>query len=208
MEKNYIINIGRQFGSGGHVIGEKLAAKLDFSFYDKELINIASKESGLGKEFFEQADEKKGYGLLGSLLGLRSNFGTDDFFYNYLSNETLFQIQSDVIRKLAEKESCVFVGRCADYILRDNPNCFNIFITADTEDRIRRVARRQGLEEEKIPDLLEKTDKNRSGYYNYYSSKTWGTASTYHLCINSSLLGIEATVQLIADIVKQKFKIK
>lgn len=205
MQRKYIVNIGRQFGSGGRLIGEKIAEKLGFSFYDKELINIASKESGLGKELFEQADEKTRFGLFGGFLGFRASIVGDDFLYNYLSNETLFKIQSDVIRELAEKQSCVFVGRCADYILREHPYCTNIFITADLNDRIDRVAKRQDIERDKIPDLLEKTDKKRSGYYSYYTNKSWGVAESYHFCMNSSILGIEKTVDLICKIMESRF---
>lgn len=205
MKDNVIINIGRQYGSGGRLIGEKLANKLGYGFYDKELINIASKESGLGKEFFEQADEKASRGFFGGFLGLRSSLISDDFMYNYLSNETLFKIQSDVIRELAEKDSCVFVGRCADYILRDMPRCLNIFITADMDDRIVRVSERQNevLPKDKMIDLLEKTDKKRASYYSYYTNKTWGAAGSYHLCINSSVLGIDKTVDFIYDLLKE-----
>ncbi len=207
MGKNYVINIGRQFGSGGRLVGEKVAEKLGFSYYDKELINIASKESGLGKEFFERADEKKQRSPFVGLLGLRTNIVVDDFFNNYLSNETLFKIQSDVIVDLAQKGSCVFVGRCADYILRDNPAVLNIFITADLDDRIERVAVRQGIPKDKMDDLLEKTDKNRANYYNYYTNKKWGAASSYDVCINSSLLGIDGTVDFICEIAKKIFGI-
>lgn len=202
---NFIINIGRQFGSGGRAIGERLAEKMGFAFYDKELINLASKESGLGQEFFEKADEKSRFGLIGGFLGFRPGVNTDDFVNNYLSNETLFKIQSDVIRQLAEEKPCVFVGRCADYILRDNPLATNVFITADLPDRIRRVTERQGLPTDKVEDLLEKTDKKRAGYYNYYTNKKWGCAPSYHLCINSSLLEIDQTVDLIHHFVRQRF---
>lgn len=206
MKNKIIINIGRQYGSGGRLIGEKLAKNLNIAFYDKELINLASKESGLGKEFFEQADEKKSYSSFRGFLGLRSNTIGDAFLNNYLSNEALFKIQSDIIRELAEKQSCVFVGRCADYILRKNSSCLNIFITADTEDRIKRVKERKNSEfsEEKLIDLLEKTDKNRASYYNYYTNKEWGVASSYHLCLNSSVLGIDPTVELIQELVGRK----
>ncbi|NDV47593.1 cytidylate kinase-like family protein [Paludibacter sp. 221] len=208
MDKHIIINIGRQYGSGGRLIGEKLAKKLGFSYYDKELINIASKESGLGKEFFEEADEKKGHGIFSNLLGIRSNFFPDDFSYNYLSNETLFKIQSDVIRELASQKSCIFVGRCADYILREHPNCINIFITADIKDRKKRILQRmKDLPEDKAEDMLEKTDKKRSSYYNYYTNKLWGVAGSYDLCINSSFMGVDQTVELIYNTVKERFNI-
>jgi cytidylate kinase len=208
MKNTIIINIGRQYGSGGRLIGEKLAEKLHFAFYDKELINLASQESGLGKEFFEQADEKKRYGLFGSFLGLRSNVVGGNFPNNCLSGEELFRIQSDVIKNLARQQSCIFVGRCADYILRENPRCLNIFVTAEMPDRIQRVLKRNEAgktTENTVVDLIEKVDKKRADYYNYFSNKTWGAASSYHLCINSSILGVDDTVELIENIIQKKF---
>ena len=132
MNGNYVINIGRQLGSGGKEIGEKLAARLGIDFYDKELINLASEESGLCREFFEKADEKASQGIIGGLFGMRFPFISDGAMpcTNCLSNDALFKIQSDVIRHLAAEKSCVFVGRCADYILREHPRCANIFICA------------------------------------------------------------------------------
>ena len=195
---NTIINIGRQFGSGGLLVGERLARRLGFGFFDKELINLASKESGLSPEFFEQADEKRHFGFFGQLFRIgKSIIDTGDLDNNYLTNNTLFQIQSDVIRSLAEKQSCVFVGRCADYILRENPHCLNIFITANLDDRIARVAKRQNLQPEAARSLLEKADKDRAAYYNFYTNKTWGAAASYHLCINTSALGIDQTAEYI-----------
>lgn len=206
MSDKYIINIGRQLGSGGKDIGEKLASRLGISFYDKELINLASKESGLSEELFEKADEKPSQTIIGGLFGARFSLFTDSSlpYTNYLSNDALFKIQSDVIRKLAEEKSCLFVGRCADYILRENPRCVNVFVTASMEERIQRVCATKNVTPEQAEDLIAKTDKKRSEYYNYYSYKTWGAASTYHLCIDSSVLGIEETVLLIESFVKKK----
>lgn len=134
MEKKIIITIGRQYGSGGRYVGKKLAEQLGIAFYDKELINLASKESGICGEFFEKADERNSGSLLKALaMGFSMNnaiFQSND----YLSNESLFQIQSDVIRKVAAEQSCILVGRCADYILRDNENCISVFISARMED--------------------------------------------------------------------------
>lgn len=196
MVENFFITIGRQLGSGGRQIGEKLAVELGISFYDKELIEIASKESGLGKEFFEEADEKTRHSLFGGLLGWRSSF--DEIYMNdYLRYETLFKIQSDVIRRLAEQGSCVFVGRCADYVLRENPRCLNVFICACIRDRVKRVAGLHQLPDDKARDLIKKTDKKRADYYNYYSNKVWGAAESYHLCIDSSVLGIDGTITFI-----------
>lgn len=205
MDEKFFINIGRQLGSGGRIIGKKLASELNISFYDKELIRIASQESGLGKEIFEQADEKESHSLLGGLFGLRTSLIDEINVNNYLCNETLFKIQSDVIRELAEQKSCLFVGRCADYVLHENPRCVNVFISANIEDRVKRIAEIQQLSESKAKDFIEKMDKKRAGYYNYYSNKVWGAAESYHICINSSALGIEGTVTLIQQFVKQKF---
>ena len=121
-----------------------------------------------------------------------------------LSNDALFKIQSDVIRELAEKQSCLFVGRCADYILRDHPRCVNIFVSASKEARIERLMHIHHISTEAAEELMEKADKKRSAYYNYYSYKTWGAAETYHLCIDSSVLGIDGTVQFIKQFVKLK----
>ncbi len=208
MDERFIITIGRQLGSGGRLIGEKLATRLGISFYDKELILIASQESGLGKEFFEQVDEKTSYSLIGGIFGTIGSLGDGNYSSNYLSGETLFKIQSDVVRELAAKQSAVFVGRCADYILKDYPRCMNVFISADIEDRIKRIAEIQQVSEKKARDIVEKTDKKRAGYYNYYSNKVWGAAESYHLCVNSSVLGIDNTVSLIHQFVKQRFGLK
>ncbi len=209
MEENYIINIGRQLGSGGREIGEKLASRLAIRFFDKELIELASQESGLCKEFFEKADEKTSQGIIGGLFGMRFPFVSDGAIssINCLSNDALFKIQSDVIRQLSTAHSCLFVGRCSDYILRDHPKKINIFITANHEDRIQRLQARHSITAEQAEALIEKTDKKRSDYYNYYTYKTWGMASTYDLCINSSLLGIDGTMDFIENFIRSKFSL-
>ena len=196
MNTNFIITIGRQLGSGGKKIGEILSQKLSIPCYDKELIQLASQESGLGVEFFEKMDEKSRHRFFSTFFQFRS--GTmENTTTNYLQNEILFKIQSDVIRSLAERESCIFVGRCADYILRENPRCLNIFISADLEDRIRHISQTMQIEEKEASNLVNEMDKKRAGYYNYYSNKIWGMSTSYHLCINSSLLGIEETADFI-----------
>lgn len=209
MNGNYVINIGRQLGSGGKEIGEKLAARLGIDFYDKELINLASEESGLCKEFFEKADEKASQGIIGGLFGMRFPFISEGAIpcANCLSNDALFKIQSDVIRHLAAEKSCVFVGRCADYILRDHSRCANIFISSSREDRITRLCRIHQISEEAAEEKMNRADKKRSEYYNYYSYKTWGAAATYDLCINSSILGIDDTVRFIEGFVSRKLNI-
>jgi cytidylate kinase len=205
MEK-YAITIGRQLGSGGKLIGELLSEKLGIPCYDKELIQLASKDSGLGKEFFEKADEKNSISILGNYISFRSGFmGNTEV--NYLSNETLFKIQSDVIRNLVEKESCIFVGRCADYILRNHKHCLKIFICADMPDRIQRICLNNAISEKEAKILIEQTDKKRASYYNYFSNKTWGFSTSYDVCINSSVFGIENIVSLIEIYVKRQFLI-
>jgi cytidylate kinase len=208
MNETYFINIGRQLGSGGRQIGEKLSTRLGIPFYDKELIQIASQESGLGKEFFEQADEKTSHSLIGGLFGMRSSLIDEIYSNYYLSNETLFQIQSDVIHELAEKSSSIFIGRCADYILKDYCRCLNVFISADMNDRITRISVMQQISGNKARDFIEKMDKKRAAYYNYYSNKIWGAAQTYHLCINSSVLGIEETADLIVHMAERRFGLR
>lgn len=201
-----MINIGRQLGSGGKEIGEKLAARLGIDFYDKELIKLASEESGLCKEFFERADEKASQGIIGGLFGMRFPFISEGAIpsNNCLSNDALFKVQSDVIRRLAAQKSCVFVGRCADYILREHPRCVNVFISASKEVRLARICQLYRVDVEKAEEMMEKADKRRSEYYNYYSYKTWGAAATYHLCIDSSVLGVDETVRFIEEFVVKK----
>jgi len=205
MNENFVINIGRQLGSGGREIGQKVASAMGIAFYDKELIRIASKKSGLKEEFFERVDEKKRFSLFSGLLGLRNPFTEENYSDYYLSNESLFKIQSDVIRSLAEQGSCIFVGRCADYVLKDHPGCLNVFISADLTDRVRRVSEIQHITAEQAQALIEKTDKKRSGYYSYFSGKVWGDAGSYHLCINSSFLGIDETAVFIGSFARKKF---
>jgi len=171
---------------------------------------MAARESGLCAELFEKADEKEAKGVLSTLIGyLRSPFAGDDAGgTNVLSNDTLFKIQSDVIRDVAARESCVFVGRCADYILRDDPRCVNVFISADEDDRVRRLCRRHGCTEAEARSMMERVDARRADYYNYYSSRTWGMASTYHLCVSSSVFGDEGTADFILEFAARRLNMK
>jgi cytidylate kinase len=193
---NYVITIGRQLGSGGKQVGERLAQKLGIPCYDKELINLASRESGLNQAFFEKADEKSRFSVFGHVFGVHSGYMTENTG-NYLCNEALFKIQSDVIRKLAGESSCIFVGRCADYILRDHERCLKVFICAHLNDRLDRLMRNQPLAEKEARLLLEQADKKRAGYYNYYSNKEWGMATSYDLCLNSSVFSFDEMVHII-----------
>ena len=205
----FVINIGRQLGSGGRTVGEIIARRLDIRLYDKELINLAARESGICPEIFEKADEKESRGVLSTMIGyLRAPFAGDDAgMTNVLSNDALFKIQSDVIRKVAAGESAVFVGRCADYILREHPRCVNIFVSASREDRIERLVRTRRLTPEAAEQLMDSTDEKRADYYNYYSNRTWGAAATYHLCIDSSVLGIDGTAAFAEEFIRKKLNL-
>ena len=208
MDNKIILTIGRQFGSGGREVGQKLAKELGIGYYDKELMALAAKESGLSEEFFEKADEKASSGLAYAFTMGYSYMGLFPPYADVLSNDRLFLYQSDTIRNLAEKGSCVIVGRCADYILREHPHCANVFISASKDDRIARLCQMHHIDEEAAEEMIEKADKRRSEYYNYYSYKTWGAAATYHLCIDSSSLGIEETVRFIEEFVAKKLQLR
>ena len=204
--KHFIINIGRQLGSGGRSIAAILAKHYGITAYDRNLIELAAKESGLSQEFFENADEKKSHGFFHSLFSARAATNALGGGDSYLSNNALFKVQSDIIRDLAERESCIFVGRCADYILREHPRCINLFFTANLEDRIARMANEKGITPEQAEELIEKTDRRRADYYNFYSGKTWGAAESYDLCINTSHLGHEATAKMLIEYIDTRVK--
>jgi cytidylate kinase len=203
-----IINIGRQIGSGGLIIAKKLAEDFGCKFYDRELLNLAAKESGFSEKFFEQNDEQKGF--FKQMFHLHMPFVSDNNFYNNkFSQESLFQFQSDAIRKAAEKnEACVFVGRCADYILRDEKNMVSVFITADMDQRIQRICERNNCDRATARKLINNGEEQRATYYNYYTGKKWGHASSYDLCVNSSILGMEETEKYIAEFIRKKFNIQ
>lgn len=193
MEK-LIISIGRQFGSGGRVIGKALAQKLGIEYYDKELLLLAAKESGIASEFFEQKDEKSH-----TFLEQAIDFISTGHFFNdsILSGDRLFKIQSDAILKLAQEKSCVIVGRCSDYILRDNPNCVSIFLHSSDYDRAQRISKRLNISEEEAIEKMRNEDKKRANYYNFYSNKTWGESKTYDLSIDVSKIGEDQTIEII-----------
>ena len=203
MKKNAIITIGRQFGSGGREIGRKLAETLGIPFYDKELIVAAAKKSGLSEAMFKSADEQAANSLLYSLvLGAYASSGPITGMPPISMNETLFQIQSDVITELAQEGPCVIVGRCADYILRENKNCFNLFVHAPMDKRIERIMAVCDADNEKAEDIILKTDKKRANFYNYYSGQKWGEAKNYHLSLDSSVLGTDGSAKMICQILE------
>ena len=201
--KHIIINVGRQLGSGGHDIGRMLALDFQAKYYDRELLNLAAKESGLSEKIFEQNDEKKGF--FRGLLNIGAPHVSGGGYKPGLSQESLFQFQSDAIRKAAKEGSCVFVGRCADYVLRDFANTVNIFITASLEYRIEQIMNKQHIDVEAAQKFIEQGEGKRADYYNYYTGKKWGSAESYDLCIDSSKLGLVETEKLIAQFIRKKF---
>lgn len=206
MTKNTIITIGRQFGSGGHEIGELLAKKLGIPFYDRNLVKMAAEELHITEEQAELEDEKK-------LMSIVSNYnlamgGYNDFmanaeFYAPVGRD-LYAVQSAIIKKLAQKGSCVIVGRCADYVLKDYPGCINVFICASKEDRKNRVMDKYHLSERKAAEKVKKIDRERKYYYETYSGKEWGSIQSHQILMNSSLLGKEKIVEYLAALYNEQ----
>ena len=204
MKNHIIINVGRQLGSGGHDIGRMLALDFQANYYDKEIMNLAARESGFSEKFFEQNDEKKGF-FKGLFNVQTSHFSGGSMYKTNFSQESLFQFQSDAIRKAAKEASCVFVGRCADYVLRDFDNVVNIFVTASLDYRIEQIMNKQHLDHDAARKFIEQKESSRAAYYNYYTGKKWGYAESYDLCIDSSILGLVETEKLIAQFIRKKF---
>ena len=207
---NYIITISRQFGSGGRLVGKKLAESLEIPFYDKELITMSAQQSGYSKEIFEKADERATNSLLYT-LSMNSYLLHGMTGLNELPlNDRVFLIQSEIIRKMASEGPCVIVGRCADYVLKEHPRCLNFYIYADLQSRVDRATTVYGMEKEKAAENIQKLDKKRASYYNFYSNLRWGLAENYDLCVNSSSVGIDGTVEMLRHFIKQKenFSIK
>ncbi|MBE6623420.1 MAG: cytidylate kinase-like family protein [Ruminococcaceae bacterium] len=193
-----VITISRQYGSGGRFIGRKLAEKLGIPFYDNELISLAAKESGFAESLFENAEKNTTYSLLYSL----SMFGTSTGgMYGLSLSDKVFLIQSDIIKSVAEKGPCVIVGRCADYVLRENDNVLHFFMYSDIENRINRAIKYYGLDEKKAKEAIEKTDKKRAAYYNYYTGERWGEIRNYHMSLNTDSIGVDNCVEVLAKYV-------
>lgn len=191
-----IITIGRQYGSGGKEIGEKLAKELGIPLYDKELLTKAAQKSGLCQEIFETHDEKPTNSLLYSLV--MGSYGTDSLPLNH----KLFLAQFDAIRDIASEGPCIIIGRCADYALEDFENCITVFIHADIKTRVKRATTLYGISTVKAEEAVLKIDKKRASYYNFYSSRKWGTTENYDLTIDSSKVGIDNTVKLLKHYVE------
>ncbi len=205
MDERIIITISRQFGSGGRNIGKRLAKALDIPFYDSELIDEGAKESGINPEMVRDMEETPTNSLLYS-IATSPFFGTSHFSpsVELPLTDRLFLAQSEVIRKFADQGSCVIVGRCANYVLREDPDVVNVFIHRDFEERVNQVAKLYDLSQKKAEDLVKKTDKKRSNYYAYYSDNRWGQAENYDLSIDSGKLGEDSTVSLIVDFIEKR----
>lgn len=193
MKQNKIITISRQYGSGGRIVGKKLADALGVPFYDNELINLAAEKTGLSKECFKEAENTSTGNLLFSITSLAS--GMDS--YGLPLSEKIFLVQSQVIKEVAEEGSCVIVGRSANYVLSENPNCINVFLQADLKDRVERAVRHYDLPEKNAEAAVIKTDKRRANYYNYFTGGKWGKAENYDLILNTSRLDLDHVVEVI-----------
>lgn len=195
--KKRIITISRQYGSGGRYIGELLAKELGISCYDQKLIDMVAKESGFAMDFIEEKSER----ITGSLLfniASSLSYASNVFAGNGTTlQDQVYFIQSRIIRELAEKESCIIIGRCADYVLRERDDCLNIFICADEKSKLERAVKYYGLTEEDAPTLLKKKDRARSNHYKYYTDQDWGKVENYDLCLNSGLFGVDGCVSMI-----------
>ena len=200
-----IICVGRQLGSGGHDIARMLAMDFHAKYYDRELLNLAAKESGLSEKFFEQNDEQKGF--FKSLFNIQTPHLNGGMYKSNFSQESLFQFQSDAIRKAAQEGSCVFVGRCADYVLRDMPNVVSVFVTASMRYRIDQVLAHKQMTPQEAKRFILQAEGHRASYYQYYTGKKWGAAESYDLCIDSSILGMVETEKLIAYFIRKRFNI-
>lgn len=198
---NTIITIGRQFGSGGHVVGEKLAEKLGFAYYDKKLIAMAAEKSGMSSSALSEADEKAANPWLYAAM---SQTGQTSFNMNISTNDTLFALQSRIIKDIAKAENAVIVGRCSDYILRDEPvELLNVYIYAPKDARVKRVMEREGVTEQQALQLMKRNDKQRKFYYEFYTDRKWSAHENYHITVNSERFGIDGTADIIAAALKK-----
>lgn len=202
---NTIITIGRQFGSAGREIGNKLAADLGIKLYDKEMLDRAAKDSGICQTLFETHDEKPTNSFLYSLVMDTYSMGYASGAMNEMPlNHKVFLAQFEAIKKIADEGPCILVGRCADYALESYDNVMSVFIHADMAARIRRIARIYDLTDAKAKDMIQKADKKRASYYNYYTNKKWGDAESYDFCLSSSELGIDGTVEVLKKLIEVK----
>ena len=204
-----IITIGRQYGSGGHEIGQKLAKELGIKCYDKELLEHAANDSGICKELFEHHDEKPTNSFLYSLVMDTYSFGySSSGFSDMPMNHKIFLAQFDAIKKIASEGPCILVGRCADYVLKENPNVVSVFIHADKKFCLERALERNSMTEKEMQKYIEKTDRFRGDFYRYHTGNEWADARNYDLCLNSGKLGFQKCVEEIKSYIKIRFNDK
>lgn len=200
-----IVTIGRQMGSGGFEIGRRVAERLGARFYDKELLAEAARESGLCEECFDRIDEQvqRSYSGVG-LFGMRFPFLGDGggMGLSTVSADNLFLVQSETVRRLADEGGAVFVGRCADYVLRERGDVLSVFVSARDEDRVRRIVERMGCGVDEARSLMRRVDKQRAAYYDYFANRVWGAGGSYDLCVSSSRMGVDGAVDLIVGCVE------
>ncbi len=202
----YTITIGRQFGSGGRELGHKLAQRLNIPFYDKELLLQAAQESGISREFFEKNDERMPT-LVNGLFPFGFGVNTIPWYSNSssITDDGLYKTQADFIHEIATRNSCVIVGRTADYVLRDMPNVINVFVHADMEDCMERIMRRLDCQDpNKARKMAERTNKLRANFYNFYTDKRWGDAASYDLCLSTSRLPIDHCVEIVIEYMRRR----
>lgn len=205
MSDHLVITIGRECGSGGRQIGQEIAKRLGVKCYDQELLTMCARNSGLCEDIFKTHDEKPVNSFLYSLVMDTYSLGYAGAGYMEMPlNQKVFLAQFETIKKLAEQESCVIVGRCADYALADHPHMISVFIAADEEDKIPWLMDMYGFDENKARDFMIKSDKRRASYYNYYTNKKWGAVSSYDLCLNTSAIGRERCADIIMEFAKKK----
>ncbi len=200
---NTVITLGRQLGSNGRVIGSALADKLGYKFYDKDLIARVAKESGLSENLFREMDETPSSSLLYSLvMGVQSSKGLYYHYNDMLNGDNMFRIQADLIKKIAQEGPCIIVGRCADYILRDNPKLIKLFLYADKESRIKTIIQRNDVDEKEAQSAVQKADKRRANYYNFYTNSEWGHVNNYDFCMDTTKLSMEKSVDYLYEYIK------
>ena len=203
--KQFVVTIGRQPGSGGKEVAEALARELGVKVYDKALLKEAAQASGFDASLFEKADECESTSLFGGIFSIHGSISEYLTGGSCIDNDKLFEIQSEAICNIAQSESCIIVGRCAEYVLRDHPAMLSIFLTADHADRVQRIMRGENLEHDAAVEFIEKNDKKRRSYHDYYATTQWGDAASYDVCLNTSRLGIEGTVEIIRQLVAKRF---
>ncbi len=201
MADNLAICIARQFGSGGRDVGKAVSQTLNIPFYDKELLGEAAKKSGILQELFEKADEKPSSSMLYTMatLGLGSAVPSFEDINAYLPNDKLQNVVADVIRERADAGPCVIIGRCADYILRGRSHTLSVFVHAELDLRVQRVARRHNLDEDDARSLIRKTDRSRANFYSFYTDRDWGDVENFHLAVDAGHLGIDKSADLICQ---------